>query len=284
MLSRFRGRFGLPGVIAVFALVFAMTGGAYAAKHYVITSTKQISPKVMKHLKGKRGRTGKAGATGPAGPAGPVGPAGAAGPKGDAGAPGSNGSNGSNGADGKTVLSGVSIPSSSLGSVGDFYIRTSTSDIYGPKTASGWGAPTSLKGSPWTAGGTLPVGATETGVWTFNAPGGAGQLVPVNISFPIQLAGSLDASHVHFATDANFGDFDGAGSETTGCTGNVEAPTAPSGHLCVYKTVVANAVLNAGIGKLDLNTAGADPMGALMAFFTNTANPAYGAGSYAVTG
>ncbi|MGH2879601.1 MAG: hypothetical protein ACRDK4_08360, partial [Solirubrobacteraceae bacterium] len=52
------------------ALVFAMTGGAYAAKKYLITNTKQISPKVLKQLKGAKG---------PAGPAGPEGKAGAPG-------------------------------------------------------------------------------------------------------------------------------------------------------------------------------------------------------------
>src|SRR5437763_16587897 len=56
--------------VALFALFFAMGGGAYAAKHYLITSTKQISPKVLKALKGKAGKPGAAGATGPAGPAG----------------------------------------------------------------------------------------------------------------------------------------------------------------------------------------------------------------------
>jgi len=71
--------------VALFALFFAMGGGAYAAKHYLITSTKQISPKVLKALKGKAGKTGPAGATGPAGPAGAAGAAGAKGDKGDIG-------------------------------------------------------------------------------------------------------------------------------------------------------------------------------------------------------
>jgi hypothetical protein len=66
-------------VAATLALVFSMSGGALAANHYLITSTKQISPKVVKALKGK---TGKAGA---AGPQGPQGAAGAQGPQGSAG-------------------------------------------------------------------------------------------------------------------------------------------------------------------------------------------------------
>jgi hypothetical protein len=74
--------------VALLALFFAMAGGAYAAKRYLITSTKQISPTVMKALKGN---AGNAGATGASGPAGPQGPAGAQGSQGQAGAKGDPG-------------------------------------------------------------------------------------------------------------------------------------------------------------------------------------------------
>ena len=37
-------------IVATLALFFAMTGGALAAKHYLINSTKQINPKVLKKL------------------------------------------------------------------------------------------------------------------------------------------------------------------------------------------------------------------------------------------
>jgi hypothetical protein len=63
-------------VIALVALFFSLSGVALAAKHYVISSKGQISPKVLKALKGNRG---KRGATGPAGPAGAAGAAGAVG-------------------------------------------------------------------------------------------------------------------------------------------------------------------------------------------------------------
>ena len=43
-----RGRLSYANVAMTLALVFAMSGGAYAASKYVITSTKQISPKVLK--------------------------------------------------------------------------------------------------------------------------------------------------------------------------------------------------------------------------------------------
>ena len=39
MFSLLRNRFGIPGVISVVVLVFAMSGGAFAAK-FVVTSAK----------------------------------------------------------------------------------------------------------------------------------------------------------------------------------------------------------------------------------------------------
>jgi hypothetical protein len=84
-------------VVATLALVFAMAGGAAAASHYLITSSKQISPKVLKELK-TAGPRGAAGAAGPGGPAGPSGPAGA---NGTNGAPGTEGKQGAQGPEGK---------------------------------------------------------------------------------------------------------------------------------------------------------------------------------------
>jgi Collagen triple helix repeat (20 copies) len=80
-------------VVATLALVFAMAGGAAAASHYLITSSKQISPKVLKELKatGPRGAAGSAGASGAAGPAGANGTNGAPGTEGKAGPQGEKG-------------------------------------------------------------------------------------------------------------------------------------------------------------------------------------------------
>ena len=52
MFSGIRKRLTYANVTATLALVFAMTGGAYAAKHYLITSKAQISPKVLKRAAG----------------------------------------------------------------------------------------------------------------------------------------------------------------------------------------------------------------------------------------
>jgi hypothetical protein len=98
MFSKVRKRLTYANMVMTLALVFAMSGGAYAAKHYLITSTGQISPKVLKHLVGKTGSNGKDGAAGRAGPAGTNGPQG---PKGEPGSPGSPGAKGEKGEKGE---------------------------------------------------------------------------------------------------------------------------------------------------------------------------------------
>jgi Collagen triple helix repeat (20 copies) len=94
MLSMFRNRFGIPGVISVVALVFAMLGGAYAASD-------GGSSEATTSAKAKKGPRGPRGKPGPPGPAGPIGPTGPAGPKGDTGAQGLPGADGEDGEDGE---------------------------------------------------------------------------------------------------------------------------------------------------------------------------------------
>lgn len=69
------------------------------------------------------------------------------GPQGDSGPTGATGDDGAPGADGLTVLNGTGVPSGGIGVNGDFYIRTATWEIYGPKTGGSWGSPTSLIGA-----------------------------------------------------------------------------------------------------------------------------------------
>lgn len=95
---------------------------------------------------------------------GDVGPAGATGAAGTNGTNGTNGANGANGTNGNTILSGEGAPDISLGDIGDFYLDTKVTALYGPKTSSGWGSPVSLVGAQGATG--------EPG--TPGAPGDAG--------------------------------------------------------------------------------------------------------------
>ena len=86
-----RKRITYANVAATLALVLSMSGGAMAATHYLINSTKQINPKVLKKLKGATGPSGLSGALGPVGATGATGPAGAAGKEGKEGPKGQAG-------------------------------------------------------------------------------------------------------------------------------------------------------------------------------------------------
>ena len=103
-------------VVACLALFVASTGTSVAARHYLITSTKQIKPSVRKALKGAKGPRGQsvAGLTGPRGPAGATGAqglagaaGGAQGPQGQQGPAGAAGAKGATGAAGAQGASGI---------------------------------------------------------------------------------------------------------------------------------------------------------------------------------
>jgi hypothetical protein len=228
-------------VIASLALVFAMTGGAYAAGKYLITSTKQIKPSVLKQLKGaagKNGTNGTAGASGAAGAGGPQGPSGPAGPGGPGGPAGAKGENGKPGANGK-------------------------------------------EGSPWTAGGTLPSGSTETGAWSLQSGAeNSGNSVFTPISFSIPLEAGFTAANVFFV---KLGDT----THQAECPGIVAAPAATPGHLCVYAQELGGLTPFESGPITDpskaIGTAGSSAAGALLILTAESAQAAFAYGTWAVT-
>jgi hypothetical protein len=133
---------------------------------------------------GAVGATGPTGVTGPAGSAGGVGVTGATGPAGSAGAvgatgpAGATGPTGPTGVAGNTVLYGTAAPTTE-GVDGNFYIRTTTNFLYGPKAGGSWPAGTALIGP---TGATGPAGATgatgPTGVGATGATGVTGATGP----------------------------------------------------------------------------------------------------------
>ncbi len=221
MLSPLRNRFGIPGVISVIALVFAMLGGAYAASNDDGSGSKASAS--AKGKPGPRGPRGKPGPAGPAGPQGPAGPAGAKGDKGDTGAAGSNGSNGAAGATGAT----------------------------GPTGKTG------ATGSPWTAGGFLPTGETLTGTW--GATRGTAGPVTAPIPFTLPLEDDPEAFYVslnyenaqaHETSEVEEILEDAA---EHGCPGfDNGVPLADPGKLCVYGSFELNIQPSTASGNATL--------------------------------
>lgn len=213
MFQRLRKRVTYTNVALTVALIFAMTGGAYAATKYVITSTKQIKPSVLKQLTGK---------TGPAGAAGPAGPQGTPGPQGPAGGNGKDGANGQNGSNGESVTSTeVKITETACNKQGGSKFTV------GGKETLACNGKEGKEGSPWTAGGTLPAGKSEKGVWSaalvqaFNGPSAKGS-APISFNIPLAAEPTLV-----YVTEEE-------GSHAPECPGSAAEPTAAEGFLCVY--------------------------------------------------
>ena len=81
---------------------------------------------------------------------------------GPTGATGDTGVKGAAGVDGKTILNGTTAPGGSVGTIGDFYLNTDVSKLFGPKTSGGWGTGVSLIGADGAVGATGAKGATGT--------------------------------------------------------------------------------------------------------------------------
>lgn len=204
MYSRIREQFSTSALIlSIIALVLAVAGGAYAAKQAGLNSKQK--KQVVKIAEEKAG-------TGPAGA------------KGDPGAPGKNGTNGTNGTNGKDGNSAV-VKEIPIGEPGK------CNKLGGAEVGVAGGPSTNIcngeegpEGSPWTAGGTLPPGAVETGAWAFSTTE-ATENIKVPISFAIPLKESLTAAHVHLQGELGF----------LAICGGFEKPEPKPGELCVYK-------------------------------------------------
>jgi hypothetical protein len=274
MYSRIREQFSTTAVIlSIVALVFALSGGAYAASQAQTSKTK-----VVKGPPGPRGKPGKAGATGQAGPAGP---------KGDTGAQGAGGAQGAPGQNGKSVVVTPIEPEEGKceeragAEVGVEGSATTT------EVCDGEEGP---EGSPWTAGGTLPVGKTETGAWSFNASEADGEMILAEIGFPIKLAARLEGTEkVHFQPPSS-AEESAQNAFKAVCPSSVVNPTAVSGHLCVYYNEFGSGLTNATFTEITvpyiIQEPGASTTGAILRFSYSGGleESASGFGTWAVTG
>jgi hypothetical protein len=267
MFSRIRDQIGTAGlVVAIIALVFALAGGALAASG-------SSSGKATASAKGKPGPRGPRGPKGPQGAKGDPGAPGVPGAAGPAGAPGKDGANG------KSVVVGTEAKGLNCAEGG------TNVEVEGSGTkkfvCNGKEGKAGKEGSPWTAGGTLPAGKTETGSWVIGVTlEGTSFDVPtfVPISFPIPLSAELSASQVHYVQNGSVA--------PAGCTGGTAAaPKADPGNLCVYQASVNS---EAGFKFEAINKSGVDPRvdgaseaGALFGFHVTEFEFAYG--TWAVT-
>jgi hypothetical protein len=95
-----------------------------------------------------------------------------------------------------TILNGEGAPNNALGNDGDFYLRTTTSDFYGPKTAGSWGSPISLIGDEGPPGDTGPAGATGTAGPTGSVSAAAALTLEEQVSITSTGANEIDLVNV----------------------------------------------------------------------------------------
>jgi hypothetical protein len=264
VMSRIRKRLTFANVGMTLAIVFAMSGGAYAAKKYMIISVKQIKPSVVAELRGKDGRAGTPGAVGAQGLPGPEGKA------------GTNGTNGKDGAPGATGPAGATGPKGATGSAG----TSGATGAAGPKGATG---------EPWTPNNVLPSNASETGTWSVAGMPPRFVLVPniaepewmfASISFPIKLSAELKSGKVQVIPP-------GENGKGGGCpvTSNEEKPQAEKGNLCIFQ---GQPQLNVGVVQaydpVTAETGEAATSGALVEVRPNVEkSPVSAFGTWAVT-
>lgn len=283
MFMQVRERLGGAGlVVAIIALVVALGGGAYAAsatqsaKKSSAGLTKKQEKQVIALIKANAksapsGAAGPQGAAGTPGAKGDKGPQGEKGIQGEKGTDGTNGTNGTPGTNGKSAkVTPVAPAAPECQGLGGTLVEVEPEPA--AEVCNG------KEGSPWTAGGKLPVGSTETGTWSLNATEEDTEVV-APISFPIRLISELGPGTVHFQGESEF---------ATTCKGEVRFPKADSGNLCVYYRECPGFVC----GELEnatfefftdpSGTEGGGVSGVLMHF--GVTGSAHGFGSWAVTG
>jgi hypothetical protein len=270
MLTRFRERFGTAGVIvAVIALVAALGGTALAASGALTGKQKKEVEKIAKKFQG----TGPAGAAGPAGSNGRDGSNGKDGPTGAAGSNGTAGTAGAPGAAGKSVTAATEPAGASCEFGGSrFQVEGSATKTYACNGKEGEEGEKGDEGSPWTAGGSLPPEATETGAWGFAGEGaltGFGTLNFGLASFTLPLPAPLEESQMHLIPQG--------GPSTTECPGTSVEPAAAPGAFCAYVSEVEMATYATSIS--------AGISGVKLLFLTEGEgeNKALGSGTWAVT-
>lgn len=286
-------------ILALVALVFAATGGAYAAtsgsggggvSHVTLSASaaaKKAKPKSTRGPAGPKGATGATGATGPAGPAGPAGAAGAKGETGPAGTvtPGTDGTNGTPGANGTDGVNGKSVVTETLQpeqggcKEGGLSVEIEHTGI----KKSVCNGENGSGGSGGEFPNYLPEGKTETGTWSFvpeedeveNEEGKKElrKYVAIPVSFTIPLKEKPTVSYLLGPAESN-----------EHCKGSAAKPSAEPGYACLYTTFAlgeeAETIL---ANNPEHERHHSFPSGNGVVFYASTESPSWAFGTWAVT-
>jgi hypothetical protein len=253
-----REPFGTAGlIVAVIALVLALTGAAFAAGKLTSTQKKEVE-KIAKKFAGKNGAPGAPGAQGAAGANGKDGANGANGESVTLAAAGActNGGtkltvgavskevcNGENGAQGEPGEGGKSVTVTEF--AGNAEPIGHPCHEHGGQTVQVEGSNEKrfvCNGSPAEFPTTLPSGRSLVGQWgsivnnaDVNFFGESVGLGSDAVTFPIPLASAPTPHYIN--EEGKEVKEDGSEVTSTACTGSAAAPTATSGNLCVYASL-----------------------------------------------
>lgn len=271
-----REPFGTAGlIVACIALIAALGGTALAAKGALTGKQKKEVEKIAKKFAGKNGANGTNGANGANGKDGAQGEKGAAGTNGTNGTNGTPGAPGAPGADGASVIE-VGNGGSCVSGEGVEYELSGTVTT----VCSGKEGKDGKEGSPWTTGGVLPAGATETGTFAFTGTTADTKGIRQPLAFAIPLKGALGETQVHWVEGIAPSECKNPNPATAA------SPAAKPGEFCVFLSAggIVGATTFQGIYKIGSGSeeSGANKPGAMLAFTAPTEDSLV-YGSYAVT-
>jgi hypothetical protein len=232
--------------LAVIALVFALTGGAYAASGALTGKQKKEVEKIAKKFAGKNGA---AGATGPAG---------------SPGAPGKDGTSGAAGKNGESVKLAAATACGVPG---------------GTKLTVGAESKEVCNGEDGETGftDTLPSGKTETGAWAWGPVPKEITEAKMAVSLPIPMAAGTELSF-HFVTEEEAEE-----NPPAACPGAVSEPLAIPGNVCMYEAFGTGAFTSIGVFNPETLEAGKlGSTGGILTFF-EVVEKKQGRGTWAAT-
>jgi hypothetical protein len=282
MFSRLRRHLSYANVAATLAVVFAMSGGAYAlggGGHQpagsASASTAHAAKKVKKRSKSTAGARGPAGAQGLAGaqgPAGAAGPQGEKGPGGEKGAAGAAGKEGAAGPQGPAGPQGVPGPKGQSVTSEAFEGKKGTCESGGSEFKVGTGttyACNGKDGSGGGGGGTLQPGQTERGVWVAatTLPVGSEYYGLITISLASAFNGELPQPH-----------YVKSGEDTEECGeygGNNRTPIPSPGEFCLYE--------GANFGEVKFEGGFSEGINTGENLYFSSSKPGFARGVWAVT-